>query len=319
MEAPLVSVICLCYNHKPFVEECIDSVLNQTHKQIEIIIVDDASTDGSKEVIEKVISNHPEITFLNLKENQGSCKAFNKGLAQAKGDFIVDLATDDVLLPERIEKQLTLFDKLGRDYGVVHTNARYVDEAGNKLRDHTRYLKQKGLVRSIPEGDVYKQVLCRYFISSPTMLVRKEVFDQLGGYDEQLVYEDFDFWVRSARNWKYAYIDEELTQVRKLSGSMSDGWYKQGDWQLHSTYLICKKAAKLNKTPEENKALIKRLKYEVQQSVFSGNFREAKLFYRMLKAYKSNNMLDGFMMLLASMKVPLSSLRKAYHKLRYQR
>src|SRR6185436_18882244 len=103
MPSPTVTVICLCYNHARFVEEAIESVLNQSYANIQLIVVDDASTDKSAEVIKQLINKHSSIEFLPLQTNLGNCKAFNQGLARAKGEYVIDLAADDVLLPTRIE------------------------------------------------------------------------------------------------------------------------------------------------------------------------------------------------------------------------
>ena len=124
----LVSVVCLCYNQKPYVKEAIQSVLDQTYKNIQVIVVDDGSTDGSAAAIKEIVSSHPKVLFIELKENIGNCKAFNIGWRQSKGDFIVDLAADDVLHPERIEKQIDFFNQLDSSYGVVFTDAIYIDQ-----------------------------------------------------------------------------------------------------------------------------------------------------------------------------------------------
>lgn len=317
MRQPLVSIICLCYNHAQFIEEAVASVLNQTYKNIEIIIVDDASTDESKEIIKKICASHPVIRFVDLHENVGNCAAFNRGLVLAQGDFIVDFATDDIFLPHRIEKQIEAFSKLPDDYGVTHTNSTIIDEQGQSLYQHKDYLLKNGIINEMPEGEVYSEVLQRYFISPPSMLVKKAVFDELGGYDENLAYEDFDFWVRSSRNWKYHYLDEPLTKVRKTKSSKSAGWYKRGDRQLHSTYLVCKKAKELNQSEKEDIALANRLKFEIRQSVFSENLKEARLFYGLLKELGKVTFLEHVIMFIGKLKLPLAPLRRFYHRLRY--
>ena len=103
MKTPLVSVVCLCYNHARFVEEAIQSVLNQRYPNVQLIVIDDHSTDKSIEAIDKFISGNKAVEFIPLPSNLGNCRAFNIGLEKAKGDFIIDLAGDDVLMPDRIE------------------------------------------------------------------------------------------------------------------------------------------------------------------------------------------------------------------------
>jgi glycosyltransferase involved in cell wall biosynthesis len=317
MSHPLVTVVCLCYNHERFVAEAIRSVLTQSYENIQLIVADDASTDNSVAVIREALAAHPQVETLFLPQNLGNCKAFNRALPRVKGEYVIDFAADDVMTPDRIEKQVNFFSTLESSYGVVFTNALYIDEQGKIMRDHYLYLFNKALLQTIPQGDVYPQVIARYFIASPTMMVRMSVMRALNGYDEALTYEDFDFWVRSSREYKYAFLNERLTRIRRSARSMSTGWYKPGDKQLHSTYLVCKKIAVLNRTEEERKALLTRLHYELRQSVFSTNREEAKLFYSMLKEMHANTLIDRLLVFLNRFHLPLWIVRDLYHKLRY--
>ncbi|WP_333819519.1 glycosyltransferase [Ohtaekwangia sp.] len=319
MQGPLVSVICLCYNHAQFVEEALQSVIDQTYKNIQIIIVDDASKDNSASVIRNFIerSGRSDIHFLPLQANVGNCKAFNKGFALATGDYIIDFATDDIMVPERVEKQVEFFGKLNHSVGVIFSDAIYVTSDRKFLYNHFDNLIRRKLIRSIPEGDVFKDVLTTYFISSPTMMIRKEVLDELGGYDENLAYEDFDFWVRSARKYRYNYTIEKLTIVRKTPESMSTGWYKIGDRQLDSTYRVCRKAQKLVRNESEEKALIQRVRYELKQSAFSENFKEGESFYTLLKELTSPAWEDTFYYAIIQLKLPLAFLRNVYNKIKF--
>jgi len=309
MQRPLVTVICLCYNHERFVTQAVESVLKQSYPSIQLIIVDDASTDGSVPVIQGLLQQRHDITFIGLKENVRNCRAFNIGLAQAKGKYIVDLSADDVFHSERIEKQVRLFEQLGPDYGVVFTDAEFIDDNGASLGKHFANLFRRKLIDHIPEGDVYRQVLRRYFISAPTMLVRKEAFDALQGYDENLAYEDFDFWVRSSREFKYAAIDEALTFVRRTKNSLSSKLYQPGDKQLHSTYLVCEKAFGMNRTPEEMMALAERIRYEMKHAVITNNMSEAKLFYELLQRTDKPRWLDE-MLMKAGRALPMKKIRR---------
>lgn len=268
MSTPLVSVICLCYNHARFVEESVRSVIGQTWPNVQLIIVDDSSTDNSREVINKLLTEFPSVEFVSTKENEGNCKAFNLGLKLAKGDFIIDLAADDVLLPDRIVKGVAALNEKGPTYGVQFSDAELIDELGNRLGFHSDRFPHA----SVPQGDVYEQVLDHYFINSPTMMIRREVFAAIGGYDETLAYEDFDLWVRSSREFFYCYVPEALVKRRKLVHSMGAGQYKRGTKQLQSTFKVCEKAFQLNRNHQEHLALRKRIYYEARQAFFLGEF-----------------------------------------------
>jgi len=305
MTGEWVTVICLCYNHARFVREAISSVYQQTYPFVQLIIVDDASTDESVNMILSSISGSNTM-FLPLQKNQGNCKAFNIALAQARGQYIIDLAADDVLLPKRVETQVNLFQSLGKAYGIVFGNAIYVDAEGNHLRRHTEHLIKRGLIRRVPEGDVFATVLRRYFICSPTMMIRREVLDELHGYDETLAYEDFDLWVRASRHFKFAYDGHVLTLVRKLASSMSTGWYTKGDPQLYSTYKVCLKAKAMIQSPEEKSALVTRARYELRQAVFSENKSEAELFFGLLTVLDDRHYVNVILMWLAQYELPLA-------------
>jgi glycosyltransferase involved in cell wall biosynthesis len=289
---------------------------------VEIIVVDDASTDQSVAVIKKVLSNIPahdagSIQTIFLPENLGNCKAFNRGLAVAQGKYVIDFATDDVMMPKRIEKQVNYFELLDAHYGVVFTEAAYIDKGGQHLSYHFQDKLSRLYPDKIPTGEVYADVLSTYFISSPTMMMRKQVLNELSGYDEQLAYEDFDFWVRSARHYKYAFLDECLTKVRKSGHSLSTGLYRPGDPQLHSTYLVCQKAVRLNKTPEEQRALVKRIKFEIRQAVFSDNTKEADLFFDLFRSESKISGIYKFYYWLSKLPLKLSGWRNLYLRLRY--
>ncbi len=311
--SPLVTIICLCYNHEKFVRETLLSVWNQTYRDIEVIIVDDASQDESIKIIRQFLKQNPPdfpVKTLFLDQNVGNCTAFNRGWCFARGKYIIDLATDDIILPDRVEKQVAYFEKLPEEYGVIFTEAQYINEQGNPL--HFHFGEQYSHIRPIPEGDVYQDVLSRYFISSPTMMIRNEVLQQLGGYDEQLAYEDFDFWVRSARQYKYAYLDDCTTLVRRSPASMSRQLYRKGDCQLYSTYLVSRKAVSMIRKKQEKQALIKRVSYEARHAAFSCNFREALLLLSLLKDLKTYSSTYIFLRVLIWTRLDLSTIHSWY-------
>jgi len=314
---PLVTVVCLCYQHRPYVRLAVESVIQQSYKEIQIIIVDDASVDGSAEEIMNLKVDYPSVELLLLGENRGNCKAFNEAYKQVRGEYVIDFATDDVMLPFRIENQVRFFQAQNLSVGVIFTDATYIDEQGNFLRNHFEYLLRKRLISEIPQGNIYRDVLSTYFIPGPTMMVRREVFEALHGYDEELTYEDFDFWVRSARTFHYAFLNEQLTCIRKSKKSMSSGWYIPGDKQLHSTYLVCRKAQELNRSEQDREALIRRVRYEFRQSVLTENYTESSEFYGLLKELGGLRTLERIFSLAGRYKIRLSFIRSLYHKLRY--
>ena len=277
MTNPIVTIICVCFNHSRFVTEALDSVINQTYSNIELIVIDDGSTDGSGKVIKKWMVDHPEATLILNGVNQGYCKTFNKAFLVSKGELIIDLSADDVLLPNRVEQGVKLFAGSGNEVGVLFSDAQYIDEQGNPLRFHSDRFPH----RTIPQGDLYQEVIQRYFICSPTMMFRRSVIDVLQGYDESLAYEDFDFWVRASRNFKFMYSPEVLVKKREVFTSMSKRQFDRSSTQRWSTLEVCRKIKNLNETHDENKALKKRLIYEMGVSLRSLDFALAYAFWKL--------------------------------------
>jgi len=316
---PLVSVICLCYNHAQFLTEALDSVLSQTYRPLEIMVVDDASTDNSAALLQNYVAQHPELKLILNKENQGNCRAFNQALTLATGEFIIDFATDDVLLPTRIAEQVNAFERLDNSYGVVYTNAELIDEKSSSLGNFYKCDRKGNLTPTVATGNIYAAVLQRFFICSPTLMIRKDVFTKLNGYDESLAYEDFDLIVRAARDYQFYYLDKVLTQRRLHANQLSKGWYKVGDKQLLSTIKVCRKALALNRTETENKALITRVEWEIKQAFFTKNYDEAEQLFRILKELRPLTGLYWFMQLLVKARVDLSFIHRVYYKLVHKR
>jgi glycosyltransferase involved in cell wall biosynthesis len=278
MAAPLVTVICLCYNQKRFVREAVESVINQTYVPIQLIVVDDFSTDGSQETINQLQVQYPQFEVLLLKENVGNCAAFNRGLALAKGEYLIDLAADDVLLPDRIRKGVEALQQAGDAFGVHFSDAELMDGHGSFIRFHS----DKYPHHTIPQGDIYVELIQRYFICPPTILFRKSVMDKLGGYDETLAYEDFDFWIRSSRHFKYTYSPEPLVRKRLLRHSLGSTQEKFFNRHAQSTYRVCKKILDLNATRSEQQALSKRIGYEIRMSLRLLNIWLAVKYFSLL-------------------------------------
>ena len=280
---PLVTIIALCHNQAPFVREALDSILSQTYPNLEVWLVDDASTDGSPAILREYAARQPTWQLLLLPENIGNCRAFNQAFHRSTGDFVIDLATDDVLLPERVARQVAAFQAAAPDVGVVYSNAELIDEAGASLGRHHQPDGAGGWRPRPASGWVFAEVLRRYFISTPTMMMRRACLAQLRGYDETLAYEDFDFWVRASREWQFLYLDAVTTRKRKHPRSMSSRAYQPNDPYLISTIRVCEKALALIRTPDERAALATRLRWELRQAARRHRHAEVQVLYRLLR------------------------------------
>ena len=303
--SPLVSVIVLCYNHKRFVNECLQSIVNQTYNNIEIIIVDDCSRDNSQEEILKFCHENFSTQYIFNKKNVGNCRAFNQGLKISKGKYIIDLSTDDILKPNRIKEQVEKFEE-SEKIGVVTSDAEYIDENSNWLGN---FHQKNELIKT---GKMYEALLKSSFILPSSMMIRKSLIDSLGGYDETLTYEDFDFWVRSARICEYAHVPQILVQQRIISGSHSVSFTLKKNNLIPATVKVCQKAMLLNETQSENQALINRLKVVLRKCVYTENFESGEAVISMLNTLQGQTLQTRFFQLLNVFKFPLNRFYLKY-------
>lgn len=311
---PWVTVICICYNHKNYVDEALRSVVEQTYPNVELIVIDNGSTDHSDQCIDQFVRQNPAVRFLKNPINLGLNRAFNQGLALAGGRYVIDLSADDVLLPDRVTRQVELFERLPGPYAVVFSNAAYIDGQGSKLGIHYPVDASGRSLVSVPSGDVFRAVLESYFICTPTMMMRRDVLNELGGYDETLSYEDFDFWIRSSRLYHYAYLDEALTLKRQLPDSLSAQITHPDNPLLESTLVVCCKAHDRCRTSDERRALANRIRAFIRKAFYAEQFGLALRFGQLLSRIEQPGLLTGLVLQLSRLHPPVNQLYRQYLK-----
>jgi hypothetical protein len=210
MPAPRVSVVVPLYNLRSWVAEAIDSVLAQTlaADEVEIVVVDDGSTDGGGEVV----AGYSARVRLVRQENRGLPAARNAGIRVSRAPFVAFLDADDRILPEKLAAQLAVFEERPGT-AVVYTGSRYIDETG-------RPCPQKGWTRV--EGDVLPLLVLGNLVHPHQPLLRRADLERVGGFDEQLTSaEDWDLWLRLARQGgPWACVDRPLAEYRVRHDAM---------------------------------------------------------------------------------------------------
>lgn len=189
---PTVSVIIPTYNREKFIGAAVKSVLDQTFKDFEIIVVDDGSTDGTADVVKEFSSE--KIRYI-YQPNQGRSRARNHALELAKGRYLAFLDSDDLYLPEKLGMQVDFMDKRP-DCGMVYTSAHCIDENGNSLPH---------VYEARVSGWIYKDIafFVPVTITLPTVMARREVFEVVGGFDENMErFEDTDMWRRISKTFQ---------------------------------------------------------------------------------------------------------------------
>jgi glycosyltransferase involved in cell wall biosynthesis len=273
-ESVLVTVMCTCFNHEKYVIESIQSVLNQNYTTIQLIVVDDYSSDNSTFVIQEFIKNHPEIIFIKNNSNLGVTKSFNNAMRFAKGSYFVDLAADDVLLSNCIELQLNTFkNSIHKNLAIVYGNAEIISENGSHSSYYFDVDKDLRVIQKQKSGNLYSDIIgMETVICSVSALYKKSVFDSLLGYDETLEYEDFDYWIRISRNYDIEFVDEILVQKRILTTSLYSSFLKNHSKIGNSTFRILKNASHLNTSKKEHAILKGRVFQEIKSAIKTVNF-----------------------------------------------
>jgi glycosyltransferase involved in cell wall biosynthesis len=209
---PLVSVIIAAYNSENIIIETIDSVLSQTLSDLEIIVIDDGSTDNTCQRIREIADSRIK---LFPYQNGGVAKARNRGIAKAQGEYIAFLDHDDLWKPNKLKAQVSALEK-SADAGVAYswTINMYSEE------NPVRYAK---LSPVYVEGNVYSQILLYNFVGSGSnLLARREAIESVGEFDPTpLSNEDWDYYIRLAAKWSFVVVPEYHVIYRHTANSMS--------------------------------------------------------------------------------------------------
>lgn len=208
----LVSVIIPNYNTAKYIADAIESVLSQAYQNFELIVVDDGSTDNTKEVVQKYI-NQPTFKYI-FQENKGLSAARNTGIKASQGEFIAFLDADDIWLPEKLEHQIKLMDS--DKVGIVSCSGYTTNEKGEILDTFIKknYSNRYLLLRDLSMKNVVSG-------GGSTALVRKTCFDVIGLFDENLKSsEDWDMWLRIAQRFDIIFVEKPLVKIRVRNNSM---------------------------------------------------------------------------------------------------
>ena len=204
-----VSIIMAVLNGERYIDQALHSILAQTYKDYELVVVNDGSTDGTPEHV-KAFLDRIDIKVVHHLVRRGIAVSVNDGIRAASGEYVTFLDHDDVWLPQMLET-LTGYLEQHADVGMVHSDFQTIDPDGNIIEESVAQCRE----RRRPSGDVFRELFLDSFISANSVLIRKECFDRLGGYDEALLWGDYHMWLRIARHYRIDYVPKVLAQYRQ--------------------------------------------------------------------------------------------------------
>jgi glycosyltransferase involved in cell wall biosynthesis len=284
---PLVTIGVLSYNYARYIQLALESLLTQTYPFIELIIIDDHSTDTSVDIIKDWIASHNIIcTFIQNEKNYGITKVSNQIVNLAKGKYLNLFATDDIMLPEKIERQVALLEEAGEQYGMCYANVDTMDEEGLPLG-----LNVQNKEAFFPEGDVLSDYINRRFLfATPSGLIRKSVYEKVGMYDERVLIEDYNFWLRLFACYKVKYCSYPCLIYRKKKHSeIFDKWNANNNERYYRDRIISNfEGLRLIKNPEVRSFLKSKIsQYLKSLYVYKSKHAQEMTIFLLKKGYYS--------------------------------
>ena len=276
----MVSVICIAFNHEKWIEKALDSVLFQDYPQVELIVVDNGSTDQSPLLIRNWLESYKDrlsVRAFFKSKPDGYCGLFNEMLQKVNGEFVIDLSGDDQLYPSHITRSVSRL-KAQAEAAFSFSDAWILAEDGDKSTFYPRNGAGE-LLRPVQESGLYELLIRRSHICSPTVVFRTETLKKEGGYDSSLSYEDFDIQLRLSRKYPAVFSDHIGVAKQKHTESLSASQYRRYQSKmLPSTLQVCKKILAMNQSEAENTALRERVLFELKHALWSANFEVAEGF-----------------------------------------
>ncbi|WP_198265514.1 glycosyltransferase family 2 protein [sulfur-oxidizing endosymbiont of Gigantopelta aegis] len=182
----MVSIIVSCYNHQNYITACVESIVRQTYDNIELIVIDDGSTDNSADILEQLSKKH-QFSF-ERQENKGLTRTLNKALKKAQGKYIAPIGSDDILMLDKTEKQVAFLEQR-EDIAVVGGSIICIDDQGT--------IKQKQRINTYHEADFEMLFLKpKQIPPAPTVMIRTDILRKVKGFSTECNLEDLDLWLK---------------------------------------------------------------------------------------------------------------------------
>lgn len=288
----LVSIIMPVYNGQKFISKSIESVLAQSYKNWELIIINDGSTDMTEEVVIKFQNLTNKIKYF-YKANEGQVKATNFGILKSNGEYISFLDSDDLWEPDKLKKQVNFISQ-NKNIDFLYSKYNSIDENGNVL------------FTNISHDCInhYMNLLKRCYIGRLTVIVKKSILIELNLFDESLhSTDDWDMWIRISNKFKLSFLDEVIASYRIHPQSMSKNSYNQ---LLNVSKVFSKHVYSNSELNEEFINEVKWIELRIYLSSFLNEKKHKKVFYIFFEMLNIN-FLDTVWLFIKLMLISLKS------------
>lgn len=208
-----VSIIICSYNRANYISQALDSILEQSYIDFEVIIIDDASSDNTEEVVNRYLALDTRIKYFKNEKNLGIARSRNKGVILSQGEYIAMLDSDDYWLgADKLRKQIEILEA-DKEIGIIGTGIICIDENEKELKKD---------IFAADDKDIRSRILAKNQFAQSSVVFRKDAYKLAGGYQEKFtVCEDLDLWLAIGNKYKFANLVEPLTAYRIHSGGIS--------------------------------------------------------------------------------------------------
>jgi alpha-1,3-rhamnosyltransferase len=211
---PLISVVCICWNHENYIAKCLTSIIDQTYQEIEIILIDNNSNDKSVEIANEILAkSNKKFIIIQQKVNCGISINLNEAVKNCNGKYLLAISTDDWLTTESIEKKIC-FLECNKECGLVYSNA-YI------------YYENQDLIvpfinKNAKKGKVFRELLKNNFIFIIGAVFNLNALKKIGQYNENSPIEDWEIGLRMAKNYDIGFLEDKLAYYRKHNNNISN-------------------------------------------------------------------------------------------------
>ena len=283
---PLVSLIIISYNQKDYIEDCMQSLLQLTYPNLELLYLDDCSPDGSFAQAcryeEQIRQKYEKVSFVGNKENRGLIRNLNLLVEQSRGKYVKFMAADDFLLEDSISKMVEFMEK-NEVHDMIYSNGFYGDENVHYPLNEKKLSKLYDGMQ--PSGvNLFEQLYERDFITAPTVMIKREVYERLGLYDSNLGIEDWDYFLRIAKQGSIGYLDDVTVMYRFTNDSLSHSANPLRRINMQKSGLLIQE--KYQKFAQNSKQIMSKSFNDAYQDAMHIDNEE---YFRFLKEYRKRN------------------------------
>lgn len=275
------SIIATSYNQFPFLAGMLQMLHRQTFRDFELILIDNNSQDGSRDFLANIKETSYPIQVVLNDQNRGICSAFNQGVKLSKGKYLIDLSPDDVFLPQKLQANFDLLEAQKAD--LLFSDCQVIDLKGCHLFNYQNKYK----FNYQGKANYFTDLLSKHCLASPTSVYSRAVFEQLGGYDQELAYEDFDFLLRASFAVELVYDQQALVLKTQSKTQYSKAFARRNSPVHESTFRVCQKMRQICHTESQKTALLRRIHGEGRAQLKLLNLKNYWRYLKLAKQVKA--------------------------------